>query len=75
MKTETFNNGLTDLIRVIADEGKVLRRKGTSDIYGSEVVLGKSYYADGEKLDKPHTDTPEDFEEIDEPQEEGYVED
>lgn len=55
---------------IIAEEGKVLRRKGSEFIYGEEIALGYSYYIDGVKLDEPHKDVPEDFEEIDIP--EGY---
>lgn len=50
---------------LIADEGKVLRRKGTNDIYGSEVTLGYSYYINGEKQDPPHLDVVDDFVEED----------
>ena len=70
METKRINNGLKDLTVVKASEGKVLRRVGTDEIYGNEVVLGYSYYKDGERLAEPHLDRAEDFEEIDEPQEE-----
>ena len=65
------NNGITDVTVIMADEGKVFRRKGdtTGFIYGSEVWLGYSWYINGVKLDEPHLDTPEDFEEIDNPDE------
>lgn len=52
---------------IIAEKGKIFRRKGTDDIFGREIYLGKSYYISGVKLDTPHTDLPEDFEEIDIP--------
>ena len=52
---------------IIAEEGKTFRRKGTEDIFGHEIYLGKSYYISGVKLETPHTDIPEDFEEIDDP--------
>ena len=47
-----------------ADEGKVFRRKGTEEIFGNEIYLGKSYYINGVLLEEPHDDIPEDFEEI-----------
>lgn len=47
-----------------ADEGMVFRRKGTEEIFGNEIYLGKSYYINGVLLEEPHDDTPEDFEEI-----------
>lgn len=54
---------------IIADGGKVFRRIVDGTIYGSEIYLGYSYYINGVKLDEPHLDTPEDFEEIDNPEE------
>lgn len=70
MTTKIINNGLQELTAIVASEGKVLRRKGTNEIYGSEVVLGYSYYKDGELLSEPHADQVEDFEEVDAPREE-----
>lgn len=55
---------------IIADEGKVFRRKGTDEIFGKEIYLGYSHYIAGVLQDPPHYDVPEDFEEIDKP--EGY---
>lgn len=54
---------------IIADEGKVFRRISDGMIYGEEIYLGYSYYIGGEKLEIPHLDIPEDFEEIDKPEE------
>lgn len=70
MTTKIINNGLQELTAIVASEGKVLRRKGTNEIYGSEVVLGYSYYKNGGKLAEPHLDRVEDFEEVDAPREE-----
>lgn len=70
MTTKKINNGLQELTAIVASDGKVLRRKGTEEIYGSEVVLGYSYYTNGEKLAEPHLDSIEDFEEVDAPREE-----
>lgn len=53
---------------LIADEGMVLKRKNSDDIYGNEIALGKSYYINGVLLPEPHTDVPEDFEEIPDPE-------
>ena len=50
-----------------ADEGKVFRRIADGQIYGKEIILGYSYYINGIKLDTPHLDTLDDFEQIDEP--------
>ena len=70
MRIELQNNGITDVTVVIANEGKVLRRIGTDEIFGKEIYLGYSYYIGGVKQEPPHLDVPEDFEEIDEPEEE-----
>lgn len=67
MKIETRNNGLKDLTVIVADEGKVFKRKGTEDIFGNEIYLGLSYYIGGVKQNPPHVDVPEDFEEIEAP--------
>ena len=55
---------------IIADEGKVFQRKSDGFIYGKEIYLGYTYYIGGKKLDEPHLEVVEDFEEIDAPQEE-----
>lgn len=52
---------------IIADEGKIFRRRGTNDIYGRVIHLGYTYYIDGVLQDPPHLDVPEDFEEINDP--------
>lgn len=54
---------------IIADEGKVFQRKSDGFIYGEEIYLGYTYYIGGKKLDEPHLEVVEDFEEIDAPQE------
>ena len=55
---------------IIADEGKVFKRKSDGFIYGEEIYLGYTYYIGGQKLDEPHLEVAEDFEEIDAPQDE-----
>ena len=55
---------------IIADKGKVFQRKSDGFIYGEEIYLGYTYYIGGKKLDEPHLEVVEDFEEIDAPQEE-----
>lgn len=51
-----------------ADEGKVLRRKSSGAIYGETVHLGYNYYDAGVGLSEAKLDTPDDFEEIDKPE-------
>ena len=53
---------------LIADEGKVIRRKSSGAVYGETVHLGYNYYDSGVGLSEPHLDTPDDFEEVDEEQ-------
>ena len=55
---------------IIADEGKVFQRIEDGQNYGKEIYLGYSYYIGGEKLEVPHLDVPEDFEEVEAPFEE-----
>lgn len=50
-----------------AEEGMVLKRKNSDDIYGNEIALGTTYFIDGVLLSEPHIDIPEDFEEIPDP--------
>ena len=51
-----------------ADEGKVLRRKSSGTIYGKTIHLGYNYYDAGVGLSEAKLDTPDDFEEIDKPE-------
>lgn len=51
--------------RLIAEEGKVLRRIADGFIYGQEITLGLTYYIGGKRKRPAHQDVPEDFEEID----------
>ena len=53
--------------RMIADEGKVFRRKSDGMICGEEITLGYDYYDAGVGLAHPHAARPEDFEEVDMP--------
>lgn len=52
---------------IIAQEGKIFRRKSDGMIFGKEISLGYTYYINGQKLDTPLLELPEHFEEIDEP--------
>lgn len=58
-----------DSSHIIAEEGKVFKRKSDGLIFGEEIFLGYTYYINGEKLDEPHLEVPEDFEEVDTPEE------
>lgn len=53
---------------IIADEGKVFRKKSDGMIYGDKIFLGYNYYEAGMLLSEPKLDTPDDFEEIDMPE-------
>ena len=50
-----------------AAEGKVLRRKSDGVVYGTTVHLGYNYY-EGGMPSRPSVDTPDDFEEVDAPE-------
>jgi hypothetical protein len=49
-----------------AGNGKVFRRISDGFIAGNSIHLGKTFYMGGRKLDKPITELPEHYEEIDE---------
>ena len=49
---------------IIADEGKVFKRISDGFIFGNEIYLGYTYYIGGKKLDEPHLEVIEDFEEV-----------
>ncbi len=66
MHTETRYNGVSDVLVLVADNDKLIRRKGTESV-AEEVYLGISYFVDGVRQDPPHQDVPEDFEEVDRP--------
>lgn len=53
---------------IIADEGKLLKRTSDGHIFGDRVTLGYDYYEAGVGLAEPRLATPEDFEEIDKPE-------
>ena len=55
------------ITKIIADEGKILKRKGDGHFYGTEVTLGYNYYEAGVALSKPKLETPDDYEEVDMP--------
>ena len=51
-----------------ADEGKLLVRKSDGHIAGESVTLGYNYYEAGVALSNPRLEIPEDYEEIDRPE-------
>lgn len=62
MKTEQLT-----YTTLIADEGKILRRKSDGWEAGKQVTLGYNYYEGGIGLSEAKLETPNDYEEIDEP--------
>lgn len=53
--------------KLVADEGKILRRISDGLIAGTEIWLGYTYYLSGRKLVEPLLELPEHYEEIDMP--------
>lgn len=47
-----------------AEEGKEFRRIADGVIYGNEITLGYTYFINGQRLETPHLDTIDDFEQI-----------
>ena len=62
MKTEQIT-----FTTIIADEGKLLRRKSDKWVAGERVTLGYNYYEGGVGLSQAKLETPDDYEEIDKP--------
>lgn len=62
MKIDTENSN-----HIIADKGKVFRRKSDKTIWGNEVYLTEVNYNGCDILDEPIQLTVEDFEEIPKP--------
>lgn len=56
--------------KIVAEDGKILKRKNDGHYYGTEVTLGYNYYEAGMPLAEKKLETPDDYEEIDAP--EGY---
>lgn len=56
------------ITKIIADEGKILKRKSDGHFYGTEVTLGYNYYEAGVALSQPKLETPDDYEEVDKPE-------
>ncbi len=59
---------LDDGNRIIASEGKALRRISDNWIAGTEIYLGYTYYLGSRKLVEPILELPEHYEEIDIPE-------
>lgn len=75
MKTEeyTLPNG-KQTYKVKPDEGKALQRVADGEIFEGEMILGYIWYIGGVKLDEPHWETPDDYIEVEAPEEEEEVE-
>lgn len=53
---------------IVADEGKLLRRKSDGWVAGEQLTLGYNYYESGVGLTAPKLEVPDDYEEIDKPE-------
>ena len=53
-------------MKITAETGKVFKRKSDGIIFGNEILLGYTYYINGQKLSEPHLEVEDDFEQIDE---------
>lgn len=53
---------------IVADEGKLLRRKSDGWVAGEQLTLGYNYYESGVGLAAPKLEVPDDYEEFDKPE-------
>lgn len=61
--------------KIAPDEGKALQRVADGLTIDDEIVLGYTWYIGGVKLETPHWETPDDYIEVDAPEEEEEGED
>lgn len=47
--------------KITADEGKLLLRKADNLLFGKELILGYTWYINGERINPPHLEVPEDY--------------
>lgn len=47
--------------KITADEGKLLLRKADNLLFGKELTLGYTWYINGELINPPHLEVPEDY--------------
>ena len=47
--------------KITAEEGRLLLRKADSLLFGKELTLGYTWYINGERVDPPHLEVPEDY--------------
>lgn len=60
--------------KVKPDEGKVLQRIADGQDFSGELILGYTWYIGGVKLETPHWETPDDYIEVDAPEDESEEE-
>lgn len=51
--------------KITADEGKLLLRKADNLLFGKELTLGYTHYINGERVNPPHLEVPEDYRDSD----------
>lgn len=51
--------------KITADEGKLLLRKADNLLFGKELILGYTWYINGELINPPHLEVPEDYRDSD----------
>lgn len=51
--------------KITADEGKLLLRKADNLLFGKELTLGYTWYINGELINPPHLEVPEDYRDSD----------
>ena len=51
--------------KITADEGKLLLRKADNLLFGKELILGYTWYINGELINPPHLEVPQDYRDSD----------
>lgn len=74
MKIESVIINGRDTFRITPDEGKQFMRVSDGALFSGTMTLGYTYFIGGVKLDEPHWETPDDYIEVDAPEEESEEE-
>ena len=75
MRIESVTINGRDTFRITPDEGKQFMRVSDGALFSGTMTLGYTYFIGGVKLENPHWETPDDYIEVDAPEDEGEGDD